>query len=166
ARTASHPATRALFHPPGQFTYHTLPVVRPLCAGVAGPSPFASHWHTGTNGDLRPAARALRMTVRESSGHTHDRPLGVGGTTQIRGYAVSFNRGGTSMLRRTFAIGGTLLVAATLVFLTPSASQARGSGGGHSGGGFLRGGFYWGGVPPGGDHRGSNNRRKRCERGS
>ena len=58
------------------------------------------------------------------------------------------------MLRRTFAIGGTLLVAAALVFLTPSSSQARGGGGGHGGGGFHGGGFHGGGFHGGGFHYG------------
>ena len=56
------------------------------------------------------------------------------------------------MLRRTFAIGGTLLVSAALVFLTPSASQARG--GGHGGGGFHGGSFHGGGFHAGGYHYG------------
>jgi uncharacterized protein (TIGR03000 family) len=52
------------------------------------------------------------------------------------------------MLRRTFAFGGTLLVAAALVFLTPSPSRARGGfhGGGFHGGGFRAGGFHGGGF--------------------
>jgi uncharacterized protein (TIGR03000 family) len=52
------------------------------------------------------------------------------------------------MVRSPFALGGTLLVAAALVFLTPGPSQA-GRGGFH-GGGFHGGGFHGGGFHPGG----------------
>ncbi len=45
------------------------------------------------------------------------------------------------MIRRTFTLGGALLVAATLVFLTPGAGEAA-----------PRGGFRVGGFRPGGFH--------------
>jgi len=56
------------------------------------------------------------------------------------------------MLRTTLSLGGTLLVAAALVFLTPGASHARG--GGFHGGGFHGGGFHGGGFHGGGFHSG------------
>jgi uncharacterized protein (TIGR03000 family) len=47
------------------------------------------------------------------------------------------------MFRKTFAFGGTLLVAAALVYLTPGSSQARG---GVRGGAFRAGGYHAGGY--------------------
>jgi uncharacterized protein (TIGR03000 family) len=61
------------------------------------------------------------------------------------------------MFRNTLAFGGTLLVAAALVFLTPGASLAQRGGGFHGGvrGGFYGSGFHfggYGGAYPGGYH--------------
>jgi uncharacterized protein (TIGR03000 family) len=56
------------------------------------------------------------------------------------------------MLGRTFALGGTLLVAAALVFLTPGPSHAAARGGFH-GGGFHASGYHFGGYR-GGYHYG------------
>ena len=62
------------------------------------------------------------------------------------------------MIRKTITYGGTLLVAAALVFLTAGPSQAapRGGGGHGGGGGFHAGGggFHSGGFHSGGFHSG------------
>jgi uncharacterized protein (TIGR03000 family) len=52
------------------------------------------------------------------------------------------------MLRNPFTLGGTLLVAAALAFLTPGPSDAapRGGGGGHGSGGGHGGGYRFGGY--------------------
>lgn len=60
------------------------------------------------------------------------------------------------MHRSTFALGGTLLVAAALVVLTPGHSHAHG--GGFHGGGFHAGGYHFGGYHGGYHHGGYHNR--------